>query len=74
MNIIGYEIPQHVIEKYLRSIKYNQLVGTKESDQSQVDAHLDIIKESGLDPSDPQYDRLAIEIAKLADTLLFKGY
>jgi hypothetical protein len=67
MNIKGHEIPQSVVESYLRACRYNQSVGTPESDQSQRDAHLELVACAGLDANDPEYDDLCFVIMELTD-------
>lgn len=48
MNIKGYEIDKYYIESYLRAIKYNQEVGTEDSDRMQRKTHEKIFEVVGL--------------------------
>lgn len=74
MNIKGHEIPQSMVESYLRACKYNQSTGTHASDQSQRDAHRELIAYTGMDVNDPDYDEFCFTIMELADDLLKRGY
>lgn len=76
MNINGYEIPQHLIEQYLRACKYNQEVGTEASDKMQEDLHYEIFEVAGLHRAGvTREDRDFIKILDtLVDDLLKKGY
>lgn len=74
MNIKGHEIPQYVIESYLRACRYNQEVGTKDSDWMQRDCHQKIIEIAGLNIDDPDYNKFCLTIDKLVDDLLRDGY
>ena len=74
MNINGRDIPQWMIEGYLRACRYNQEVGTTESDQTQQEAHCDIMRAAGLTKDDPDYNDFWMVINTLVDDLLRKGY
>ena len=74
MNINGYEIPKHLIESYLRACRYNQIVGTYESDKMQEDVHKQILVTSGLTPGDNAFDGFTLGIMQLVNDLLKEGY
>lgn len=74
MNIKGHEISQHAIERYLRACKYNQCTGTKESDQSQKDAHHDVMSELGVSPESDDYDVVIRAVDDLLHDLIIRGY
>ena len=74
MNINGYEISQHIIEKYLRACKYNQCVGTEDSDRQQREAHIRVIRELGVLPESPDYEAVIRVVDGLVHDLIIKGY
>ena len=74
MNIKGYKVPQWLIEKYLRSCKYNESCGTQESDQSQKDAHNEIMEYVRIKYGDLDYSDFSFIIIQLVNDLLIKGY
>ena len=80
MKIGKYDIPQKIIQDYLFTIKWNQLHGTDESDQQQVDAHDKILEFAGLNRKDIDNEMCDAvngfikDIDKLVNDLLIKGY
>lgn len=74
MNIKGHEVPQYLIENYLRACEYNRSSGTEESDRMQKTVHQELIECAGLNKDDDGYADFCLTIDLLVSDLLLKGY
>ena len=74
MKIVNHEIPDHVIESYLRACRYNETVGTTESDKMQVQCHYEILDIANIDVNSSEFPKFTAAITTFVNDILKKEY